>query len=112
MEQTAVARAYYAALDEQDYERLATLLAPEFVQERPDLTLEGRERFVQFMREERPQQDTTHRITAVYRRDDESASEVSVRGRLLSADGECIVRFVDVFQFSQRCIRRIETYTR
>ncbi|WP_135303608.1 nuclear transport factor 2 family protein [Haloarcula amylovorans] len=109
---TERARLYYRALDEDDYDLLARLLTESFVHDRPDRTIESRDRFVQFMREERPQQDTTHRITAVYRRDDESASEVSVRGRLLSADGECIVRFVDVFQFSQRCIRRIETYTR
>ncbi|MBV0925758.1 nuclear transport factor 2 family protein [Halomicroarcula limicola] len=109
---TERAQLYYRALDEDDYDLLARLLAASFVHDRPDRTIEGRDRFVRFMREERPQKDTTHRITGVYRRDDESSPEVGVRGRLLSADGERIVRFVDVFEFADRRIQRIQTYTR
>ncbi|MFC7141443.1 nuclear transport factor 2 family protein [Halosimplex aquaticum] len=101
------ARAYYRALDEHDYERLTDLLAPEFVHERPDLTLDGRERFVTFMREERPQTDTSHRVEEVL----DGPDRVAVQGRLLAADGTEITGFVDVFSIADGAIRRIETYT-
>ncbi|MBX0322673.1 nuclear transport factor 2 family protein [Halomicroarcula sp. F13] len=103
------ARAYYLALDEGDYDLLTRLLAPEFVHDRPDRTIEGRERFVRFMREERPQTDTSHPIDGLFRRPD--GDGVAVRGRLLDADGDPIARFVDVFQFDDGRIERIETYT-
>jgi len=102
------ARAYYRALDEGDYELLSALLAEGFVHDRPDRTIEGRERFVRFMREERPQTDTTHPVDAVFA----AEGAVAVRGRLLDADGERIVGFVDVFEFAAGRIDRIETYTR
>ncbi|PSP84481.1 ketosteroid isomerase [Halobacteriales archaeon QS_6_64_34] len=102
------ARAYYRALDRGDYELLAALLAAEFVHDRPDRTIEGRERFVRFMREERPQTDTTHPIDAVF----EADGTVAVRGRLLDADGDHIVGFVDIFAFTDGGIARVETYTR
>lgn len=110
MDATATARAYYAALDDGDYERLAELLTPDFRQERPDRTFEGRERFVRFVREERPQTDTTHPIDAVY----ESAGpeeRVAVEGRLLDAEGEPITEFVDVFSVEDGRIASLRTYT-
>lgn len=119
---TARARAYYLALDEGDYETLADLLAPGFVQERPDLTLEGRERFVRFMREERPQKNTSHAVDAVYvpeaasgaesGSDGEPArTEVAVRGRLLDDDGDRLFRFVDVFVAGETGFWRLDSYT-
>ena len=105
----AAARAYYRALDEGDYDLLADLLAPEFAHERPDQTLAGRDRFVQFMREERPTTDTSHPIDAVYAQ--QEGSEVVVRGRLLDADSTVITRFVDVFLFDGSTITGIETFT-
>jgi len=102
------ARAYYRAIDEDDYDLLTALLAEGFVHDRPDQTIEGRERFVRFMREERPQTDTTHPVDRVYRDED----EVAVRGRLLGVDGERIVGFVDVFTFADGRVARIDTYTR
>lgn len=102
------ARSYYRAIDADDYDRLAELLAAEFVHDRPDRTITGRDRFVQFMRAERPQTDTTHPVDAVFDGD----GTVAVRGRLLDADGERIVGFVDVFAFAGQRIRRIDTYTR
>ncbi|KAA9408501.1 nuclear transport factor 2 family protein [Haloarcula hispanica] len=115
-------RAYYDAIDGDDYDQLTSLLAPSFVHNRPDRTIEGRDRFVQFMREERPQTDTTHPVDALYCRQEDSAVEpadgdnmetveVVARGRLLDADGERIVGFVDVFTFAGDDIERIETYT-
>jgi ketosteroid isomerase-like protein len=104
----AAARAYYRALDEGDYDLLAELLAPEFVHERPDMTLDGRERFVQFMRDERPMTDTSHPLDAVYTQ--QEGSEVAVRGRLLGPDGDPLARFVDVFRFEDSTITHIETF--
>ncbi|GCF13636.1 hypothetical protein Harman_15710 [Haloarcula mannanilytica] len=117
------ARAYYDAIDGDDYDQLTSLLAPSFVHDRPDRTIEGRERFVRFMREERPQTDTTHPLDGLYHSpesgreepadgDEPETDEIVVRGRLLDADGERIVGFVDVFTFVGDDIERIETYTR
>lgn len=108
MDQTALARAYYDALDEGDYDRLADLLASDFSQSRPDRRFEGRDRFVQFMREERPQTDTSHPIDAVYERDE----GVAVEGRLFASDGTQLAAFVDVFSFADGRIAEIRTYTR
>ena len=113
----AHARAYYRALDGGDYDLLGALLAPGFVHERPDMTLEGRERFVRFMREERPSTDTTHPVDGVYRRGGhggpagDSPTEVAVRGRLLAADGSELTGFVDVFTFEDGSMARLRTYT-
>ncbi|MBV0902187.1 nuclear transport factor 2 family protein [Haloarcula salina] len=107
------ARSYYEAIDGGDYDRLASLLAEGFVHDRPDRTIEGRERFVRFMREERPQPDTSHPLDGLYGpAGDEAADEVVARGRLLDSDGERIVGFVDVFSLADGEIERIETYTR
>lgn len=108
MDQTAAARAYYDALDSGEYDRLADLLAPDFSQSRPDRTFDGRDRFVRFMREERPQTDTSHPIDAVYERGD----GVALEGRLLASDGSQITAFVDVFSFEDGRIAAIRTYTR
>jgi ketosteroid isomerase-like protein len=105
----AAARAYYRALDEGDYDLLEGLLAPDFVHDRSDMTLEGREQFVHFMRDERPMTDTSHPIDGVYT--EESGSDVVVRGRLLDADGGTIARFADVIAVENGAITRIETYT-
>ena len=106
-ERTEAARAYYRTVDDGAYEQLASLLTSEFVHERPDRTLDGRERFVRFMREERPVTDTTHVVDAVYRDD----PEVAVRGRL-RRDGDDLFEFVDVFSFDGDAIAEIRTYTR
>ena len=112
MDREATAREYYRALDEDDYETLTDLLAPEFVHYRPDRTIEGRDRFVTFMRDERPMKATSHPLDAVYATDPErDESEVAVRGRLLDPDGEPVVSFVDVFSFEGENIETIHTYT-
>ncbi|MFC6786609.1 nuclear transport factor 2 family protein [Halobaculum halobium] len=123
----ATVRSYYDAVDAGEYDALADLLAPEFVHERPDRTLSGRESFVRFMREDRPRTDTAHRLDAVYVRtdDDDDASggpdsggetdtpaEVVVRGRLLDGDGADMFGFVDVFRLaSGDAVERLTTYT-
>ncbi|CCQ33346.1 conserved hypothetical protein [Halorhabdus tiamatea SARL4B] len=102
-------RSFYAALDDHDYDSLAGLLAPGFVHDRPGLTLEGRDRFIRFMREERPNRQTSHPIDAIYR---DGESELAARGRLLDDDGREIAAFVDVFGFDDDGIESVRTYTR
>jgi len=101
-----LARAYYDALDAGDYERLRALLDPDFAQRRPDRTFEGRDRFVAFMRDERPMTDTTHAVDAVY----PEGPGVAVRGRLLDADGDEVFAFVDVFDVADGRLTALETY--
>lgn len=108
--QIDVARTYYRCLDEDDYETLADLFAPDVVHYRPDRTFEGRETLVSFMRDGRPMTDTTHEVQVVY--ESEEGSEVAVRGRLLDSDDEVLFSFVDAFEFdSDGAIRAIYTYT-
>lgn len=109
----SVARNYYRALDAGDYEGLTSLLSPDFVHERPDMSLDGRDRFVAFMRDERPRTDTTHPIDGIYLapHNDGPTTEVVVRGRLLGADGERIVRFVDVHRIDGATIGHLTTYS-
>ncbi|MFW5974491.1 MAG: nuclear transport factor 2 family protein [Natrialbaceae archaeon] len=104
----ALVRAYYAALDGHEYDRLASLLAPDFRQDRPDMTLDGRAEFVEFMREKRPQTSTSHPIEAVYRAGERS---LAVKGRLVGQDGREITGFVDVFTVVDGRIAAVETYT-
>lgn len=101
-------RAYYAALDEHEYDRFGSLLAPEFRQERPDMTHDGRAAFVEFMREQRPQTSTSHPIATVYRAGEGS---LAAKGRLVGPDGEVITGFVDVFTVVDGRIAAVETYT-
>ncbi|MFB6302997.1 MAG: nuclear transport factor 2 family protein [Haloferacaceae archaeon] len=125
-------RAYYGALDAGNYDRLTDLLAPEFVQHRPDRTFEGREAFVRFMREDRPRTDTEHVVDALYRRvagdgaagdgpggeggpspngdPDADAAEVVARGRVL-ADGAELFGFADAFVVADGRLRSLRTYT-
>ena len=113
------ARSYYEAIDAGEYDRLAALLDPAFVHHRPDRTLEGRDRFVAFLRDERPLTDTEHVVDATYESDpggDDDGSEpagsagVAVRGRLLDADGDELFAFVDVFDVADGRLAGLETY--
>ena len=106
-ETTELVRRYYAALDGHDYDELRTLLAAEFVQVRPDRRFDDREAFVRFMRDERPNADTTHELLAVVGDDD----QVAVRGRV-DADGEMLFAFADFFTVRDGHLVRLETYSR
>ncbi|WP_248895364.1 nuclear transport factor 2 family protein [Haloplanus halobius] len=106
----ATVRAFYAAIDDGAYDRLRELLAPEFVHHRPDRTLDGRERFVRFMREERPRTDTEHVVEAVAVAADRET--VFVRGLLRAADGETLFGFVDVHRVGTAGIEALSTYTK
>jgi ketosteroid isomerase-like protein len=107
MDRAEAARTYYRSLDGHDYDALAALLADSFRHERPDRTIDGPERFVAFMREERPQTETSHPIDDLW----DDSERVVAQGRLLDADGNVITGFVDIFTFDGPEISRIRTYT-
>ena len=101
---------YYEALDASAYDDLAALLEPGFAHHRPDRTLEGRDRFVAFMREERPMTDTTHDLVGLFEGVDDGC--VAARGRLLDAEDRPVFGFVDVHEVEGASIATIHTYTR
>jgi ketosteroid isomerase-like protein len=103
-------RTYYRSLDAGDYDALAAVLAPSFVQVRPDRTFEGRDAFVEFMRDDRPDRETTHELAAVYRT--EAGDEWAARGTLVSDDGGRLFDFVDAFAFDGDAVTRVETFVR
>ncbi|ELZ09371.1 hypothetical protein C479_11135 [Halovivax asiaticus JCM 14624] len=105
---TSIIRRYYDALDAHEYGELEAILAPSFVQHRPDRTFEGRDEFVRFMREDRPMTDTRHDLIEVFGAND----RVTVRGRLLDGDDDSVFEFADVFQLETDRIARLDTYTR
>jgi len=116
-----LAREYYRHIDGGAYGALRNLLADGFVQHRPDMTLEGADRFVAFMRDERPETDTTHVVEHVYRATgagpgapgeaDPDAVRVAVEGRLERASGETWFRFLDTFLVRDGLLRELRTYT-
>ena len=103
-----LAREYYRAIDEHDYEALSDVLASDFTHDRPDGTIEGREAFVQFMRDERPETDTTHEVMELFRNE----RGIAVRGKLNRADGSVWFTFVDVFGVRDGVIESLKTYAR
>ena len=108
MDASEQVRAFYAALDEHEYERLETLLSAGFTHERPDQTLDSRERFVTFMRDERPLTETTHALRTVVTDGTTGVAE----GRLLDADGTELFNFVDVHEIDDGRIETVRTYTK
>ena len=116
----ALARSYYETIDNDRYDALAERLDPSFVHMRPDQTLRGRDRFVAFMRDERPMTDTEHVVDAVYATDpgsdvsggdrERGETGVAARGRLLDADGDELFTFLDVFTVADGRLTRLETY--
>jgi ketosteroid isomerase-like protein len=109
MDSRDAVRGYYDAIDSGDYDRLRALLAPDFVQRRPDRTFEGREAFVRFMREKRPRTDTEHVLSSVCV--DGDATTVFARGRLRASDGADLFGFVDVHGLADGQILSLTTYT-
>lgn len=107
MEPATLARRYYRTIDRGDYQGLTDLLAPAFTHYRPDRTIEGREPFVRFMREKRPETDTSHDVEAVYT----SEEGVAIEGLLRRADGSEWFRFVDVFRVDGAVLLECRTYT-
>lgn len=103
-----LARGYYEAIDEGAYDRLGGLLAPEFEHVRPDRTIEGRDAFVRFMGEERPEPATTHQVDAVY--EERDGDGVVARGQLLGPDGSLWFGFVDCFAVEGNRLARLVTY--
>lgn len=107
MDAVTLVERYYETIDAGAYDALRRLLVDDFHQERPDRTLDGADRFVGFMREERPDPDTSHEVQAVFERE----GGVAVQGRLLRADGSEWFRFVDVFTVDGGRLASLVTYT-
>lgn len=103
-----LAREYYRAIDDHDYDALDDVLAPEFTHDRPDRTIDGRETFVRFMREDRPETDTTHEIKELF----QNEQGVAVRGTLTRENGEEWFEFVDVFTVENAMLVSLKTYSR
>ncbi|WP_253737264.1 nuclear transport factor 2 family protein [Halohasta salina] len=106
MDQSTLVSEYYRCLDD-EYETLRSILHPEFVQQRPDRSFEGRAAFVEFMRTGRPQTDTTHRVDTLL----ESADGLAAYGRLFDAEGDELFEFIDVFRFDGGEIRAVDTFS-
>lgn len=100
-------RQYYDALDEHEYGRLESLLTPAFVQHRPDRTFEGRAAFVEFMREQRPNPETSHELFETV----DDGEIVAARGRVLDS-GTVLFEFADFFAFEDGRIGKLDTYSR
>ncbi|WP_254761453.1 nuclear transport factor 2 family protein [Natrinema marinum] len=107
MDSAALVRRYYDALDDHDYDALEDVLAPAFSQRRPDRTFEDRDAFVAFMRDERPNPDTSHHLESVVTADE----RVAVRGRVTEG-GTTLFEFADFFELGDGRIGRLETYSR
>ncbi|QLK26955.1 nuclear transport factor 2 family protein [Natrinema zhouii] len=107
MDSAALARRYYAALDEHDYDALEDILSPTFVQHRPDRTFENRDEFIEFMREKRPNPDTSHELESVIAED----GQIAARG-CVTEEGTILFEFADIFEIKDGRIDRLETYSR
>jgi ketosteroid isomerase-like protein len=117
MNQTDPVERYYEAVDAMDADGLAAVLAADFRQDRPDRTIEGRERFVEFMIEERPRTDTVHAVDTLFLpevegEEDARGREVAAHGRLFGEDGEELFAFVDLFTVDEGKIVDLRTFTR
>ncbi|GKZ13205.1 nuclear transport factor 2 family protein [Haladaptatus sp. T7] len=108
MDSEAVVRAYYDSIDAHDYETFAGLFTPDVVHERPDRTIEGRDTLVSFMRDDRPNKETSHELSRVEENEESTVAE----GHLLDADGEEMFAFEDDFTVVDGRIARIRTRTR
>lgn len=105
---------YYEAIDENDDEVLESVLAPAFRHDRPDRTLEGRDRFIEFMLEERPTTDTVHAVDTLFLPEEQpdDAEEVAVHGRLFNTDGTEQFAFVDLFTIGDDGVTQLRTFTK
>ncbi len=117
MSQTDPVERYYEAVDAMDADALVAVLAPGFHQERPDRTIEGRERFVEFMMAERPRTDTVHAVDTLFLpevedEEDIRGREVAAHGRLFDEDGEELFAFVDLFTVDDGAIVDLRTFTK
>ena len=112
MAHTDAVERYYEAIDAADGDALRDVLGSGFRHDRPDRTIDGRERFVEFMLAERPRTDTVHAVDTLFVPDDGDESEVAAHGRLFGDDGEELFAFVDLFTLEGGEIVDLRTFTR
>lgn len=108
MDAADLVRRYYDALDAREYGALEEVLASDFVQRRPDRAFEGRDAFVRFMRDDRPNPNTRHAVDAIV----DGGERVAVRGRVLDESSTERFEFADFFEVAGDRIVRLETYSR
>ncbi|NHX34991.1 MULTISPECIES: nuclear transport factor 2 family protein [Halolamina] len=111
MSHTELVERYYEAIDAMDADGLGAVLAPEFRHDRGDRTIEGRDRFVEFMVEDRPRTDTVHAVDTLFRPEGDD-DEVAAHGRLFADDGEELFAFVDLFTVAEGEIVDLRTFTK
>ena len=107
MDRHDIVEAYYHSIDADEYDELRGLLADEFVHDRGDMRLDGADAFVAFMRDDRPDTETSHELTAIY----ESETGVAAEGTLRRDSGEQMFSFVDTFRFEDGKLYALTTYT-
>lgn len=98
---------YYRVLDEDEYGRLQELLTEDFVHQRPDMTIDGRDEFLNFMANGRPEKTTTHEVNKLH----STNATVVVEGTLYKSSGEKWFSFADVHEIVDSQINMIRTYT-
>lgn len=109
MDGATLVREYYRSIDEKEYAALRELLIDEFTHRRPDMTIDGRDAFVAFMRDDRPDRATEHSLEAVY--EERNGGRIAAEGTLLRSDGTAWFGFVDSFVVDEGRIRSVRTYT-
>jgi ketosteroid isomerase-like protein len=109
MDGVDLVRQYYRLIDDGEYDSLTDVLTETIVHHRPDMTIEGREAFVEFMARDRPDRETEHAVESLY--EERDGTKVAAEGRLCSADGRVWFRFVDTFEIGDDGIEAIRTHT-
>lgn len=106
-----IVKIYYRSLDNHKYDKLKDILYPEFTHYRPDRTIETRKSFISFMKNQRPNKNTTHKIDEIYTK----KKEIAIKGQLQKNQNKKLFEFIDVFTFTQKTktkIKQIKTYTK
>ena len=109
MDGVTLVREYYRLIDEKEYATLRELLGGDFTHRRPDMTIDGCDAFVEFMRDDRPDRETEHALEAVY--EERDGDRIAAEGTLFRSDGTEWFGFVDSFVVEERRIRSVRTYT-
>ena len=109
MDGVSLVREYYRQIDTTDNESFDDVLAEGVVHHRPDMRIDGREEFAEFMANGRPERETEHVIESLYTEHD--GAKVAAEGQLYHSDGTEWFGFVDTFSIGENGIEEIRTHT-